>query len=111
MQDRLGVSWGVCGCDSITHTGSDHEPSRQSIYESISYHDLISGRGGEEEEEEGKGVMFNSGPARHTITPLTSYDSWSAHLPTDPWPNMNAFRRMGGGREVKGRGGVPSAVY
>ena len=75
---------------SITHTGSDHELSKQSIYESISYHDLISGRGGGGEEEEGKGVMFNSGQARHTITPLTSYDSWSAHLPTDPWPNMKA---------------------
>ena len=39
---------------------------------------------GEEEEEEGKGVMLYSGKARHTITPLTSYDSWSAHLPTEP---------------------------
>ena len=37
-------SGGVCGCNSITHTGSDHELSRQSIYESISYHDTILGR-------------------------------------------------------------------
>ena len=35
---------GVFGCNSITHTGSDHELSRQSIYESISYHDTILGR-------------------------------------------------------------------
>ena len=40
---------GVCGCDSITHTGSDHELSRQSIYESISYHDAILGRRGKRE--------------------------------------------------------------
>ena len=39
----------VCGCDSITHTGSDHELSRQSIYESISYHDAILGRRGKRE--------------------------------------------------------------
>ena len=39
---------------------------------------------GEGEEEEEKGVMFHSGQARHAITPLTRYDSWSAHLPTDP---------------------------
>ena len=96
----------------LDHAHQQRSLAKQAInYESISYHDLISGRGGEEEEEEEKGVMFNSGQARHTITPLTSYDSWSAHLPTDPWPNMKAFRRMGGGREVKGRGGVPSAVY
>ena len=37
---------GHCGCNSITHTGSDHELSRQSIYESISYHDTISCRRG-----------------------------------------------------------------
>ena len=47
--------------------------AKQAInYESISYHDLISGRGGEEEEEERKGVMLYSGKAHHTITPLTS---------------------------------------
>ena len=42
--DGGGGKGGGCGCDSITHTGSDHELSRQSIYESISYHDTISGR-------------------------------------------------------------------
>ena len=67
---------------------------------------LFSGRGGEEEEEEGKGVMLYSGKARHTITPLTSYDSWSAHLPTDPCHGLGPTPQGGGvGRRREGGGG------
>ena len=65
---------------------------------------LFSGRGGEEEEEKGKGVLLYSGKARHTITPLTTSRIVGVRI----YPLTLAMAlaqhlvRWGGKKEVKG---------
>ena len=56
---------------------------------------LFSGRGGEEEEDEGgKGFCFTQ--ARCVIQSLAALkDSWSVHLPTDPRHGLGLTPRRG----------------